>query len=112
MVLWALYCIAFLWSNYNKLHEHYRKQVDNAFSSHTVCLKTSSDEECSKELNKELDTLERGDSVAAVVYEGRWTLAWAVPAFLIVPPMLLYGFVLAILKTLAWIAGGFQAEQR
>ena len=109
-VLWALYFLAFSWSIFNTYHEYYRKQVDGAYFLHTPCLKPY--EECSKELKEKLDTIEEEFSVAALAYDDRWLLAWVVPALLIVPPMLLYGLVLAILKTLAWIARGFQAEQR
>ena len=37
-----------------------------------------------------------------------WHLVWAVPATLVIPPLIVYGLVWLVVKTGLWVAAGFR----
>jgi hypothetical protein len=79
--------------------ENADQRSDANGSAHEVCHKTF-------DANTRRDSERYGP--LSEYRETGWHLLWAVPVFLVVPPLLVYGIIKVFVRIGSWVVGGFK----
>ncbi len=101
-VVCVMYGVWFLWLLWRWNEETRSQLFSSAQDSFERC--TQSKEECSKAYAAELKEISnRFPSPFGIT----WRESWVLPVGLIVPPSLIYGLIIAIVRLIRWVYSGF-----